>query len=127
MILEINTDMIYSVKTPKVNKVNAIEGVKDLPDRGKPLPVSEEKKQQEETEGPKKNDFDNVAQKLNEHVQRVHRELEFTVDKDSGKTVIKVIDLETKEVIRQIPGDEALKVAKKLNEGSTFEIFNSYF
>ena len=126
-MIEINTDTIYSVKTPKVNKVNAIDEVKNLPDRGKPLPILEEKKQQEETESPKKDDFDNVVEKLNEHVQRVQRELEFSVDKDSGKTVIKVIDLETKEVIRQIPGDEALKVVKKLNEGSTFEIFNSYF
>jgi len=125
-MIEINTNTIYSVKTPKVNKVNASEGAKDLPDRGKSLPVFEEKKQ-EETEKPQKNDFDNAAKKLNEYVQKVRRELEFSVDKDSGKTVIKVIDLETKEVIRQIPGDEALKVAKKLNEGSTFEIFNSYF
>ena len=126
MMIEINIDTIYSVKTPKVNKVNAIEKVKDLPDRGKSLPVFGEKSQ-EENESPKNDDFDNLAKKLNEHVQSVHRELEFSVDKASGKTVIKVIDLETKEVIRQIPGDEALKVAKKLNEESTFEIFNSYF
>jgi flagellar protein FlaG len=126
MMIEINTDTIYSVKTPKVNKVNAIDEVKDLPDRGKSLPVFGEKIQ-EENESPKEEDFDNLAKKLNEHVQSVHRELEFSVDKASGQTVIKVIDLETKEVIRQIPGDEALKVAKKLNEESTFEIFNSYF
>jgi len=38
-------------------------------------------------------------------------QLKFSVDKASGRTVIKIIDPETKEVIRIIPPEETLKVA----------------
>ena len=70
--------------------------------------------------------LDEAVQNLNDHVQTVNRELQFTVDKDSGKTVIKVIDKETHEVIRQIPGEEALNVARRLNEGGELALFSSY-
>ena len=70
--------------------------------------------------------LDEAVQNLNDHVQTVNRELQFSVDKDSGKTVIKVIDKETHEVIRQIPGEEALNVAKRLNEGGELALFSSY-
>ena len=42
----------------------------------------------------------------------------FAIDKDTERTVIKVVDSETKETIRQIPSDEWLKTAKRLKEFS---------
>lgn len=42
-------------------------------------------------------------QELEKRVQNVSRDLQFSVDQDSGKTVIKVLDSRTKEIIRQIP------------------------
>lgn len=53
---------------------------------------------------------------LNDYVQRVGREIHFSVDDDSGQTVIKVMNAETKEVIRQIPPDEVLALAEFLQE-----------
>jgi flagellar protein FlaG len=41
------------------------------------------------------------------------------VDEDLGRIVVKVMDHETKEVIRQIPADEVLQLAKRLKEDST--------
>jgi len=57
-----------------------------------------------------------AVSKLNNHVQNVQRNLSFSVDKDSGQTVIKVYDAQTKEVIRQIPPDETLRLAAQLEE-----------
>lgn len=51
---------------------------------------------------------------LTEHVQNLQRALEFSVDKESGETVVKVVDSETKEVIRQIPSEELLAIANRL-------------
>ncbi|RJQ46666.1 MAG: flagellar protein FlaG [Gammaproteobacteria bacterium] len=51
---------------------------------------------------------------LNDYVQNLRRDLHFTVDEDTGRTVIKVIDSETDEVIRQIPVEEALNLARYL-------------
>jgi flagellar protein FlaG len=42
--------------------------------------------------------------------------LAFKVDEDSGIQIVKVIDVTTGELIRQIPNEEALDIAKKLNE-----------
>lgn len=54
--------------------------------------------------------------KLNNYVQNVQRNLSFSVDKDSGQTVVKVYDVQTNELIRQIPSDESLKLAASISE-----------
>jgi len=53
---------------------------------------------------------DKVAQ-LNQHVQSLNRNLQFQIDDDSGKIIVKVIDSDTEEVVRQIPSEEVLSVS----------------
>ena len=55
-----------------------------------------------------KDRLDEVVAVLNDFVQQIQRDLNFSVDEDSGRTVVKVLDTETKEVIRQIPSQEVL-------------------
>ncbi|MET0379796.1 MAG: flagellar protein FlaG [Spongiibacteraceae bacterium] len=54
--------------------------------------------------------------KLNEHVQNLSRTLSFSIEESTGRTVIKVYDAETDELIRQIPPEETLKLAEILGE-----------
>lgn len=70
--------------------------------------------------------LDETVRGLNEHMKSVQRELHFSVDEDSGRTVIKVMDLATQKIIRQIPNEEALNVARKLDEGIDPALFNAY-
>ena len=42
------------------------------------------------------------------------RNVNFTKDNDSGKTVIKVIDNESKELIKQFPSEELISIAQKI-------------
>lgn len=44
------------------------------------------------------------------------RKLEFSSSEESGRTIVKVVDKESDEVIRQIPSEDFIKVAKKINE-----------
>ena len=44
--------------------------------------------------------------------------LEFSIDEDSKRTIVKVIDVDTKEVVRQMPSEEALRIAKSLDKAS---------
>ena len=44
--------------------------------------------------------------------------IEFSIDQDSKRTVIKVIDQTTKEVLRQFPTQQALDIAKSLEQKS---------
>ena len=52
---------------------------------------------------------------LADRASRMGRDLQFEIDNDSGKTLIKVIDPETDEVVRQIPSEEAVARAKSLD------------
>ena len=52
---------------------------------------------------------------VREFVQSVNNNLEFSVDKDSGQMVVKVVDRSTREVIRQVPSEEMLALAKTLD------------
>ena len=66
------------------------------------------------------------AEQLKEAVARMNKAsqdksqgLEFSIDNDSKRTVVKVIDQTTKEVLRQIPTPEALEIAKALEAKSS--------
>lgn len=48
--------------------------------------------------------------------QSIRRDLKFSMDDESGKVVVKVTDSKTGEVIRQMPSEEALKLAQRLEE-----------
>jgi flagellar protein FlaG len=60
---------------------------------------------------------------LNQYVQNLERKLQFSVDDTSGDTVVRVIDKETDELIRQIPSEELLEVKHAIDEyrGILFE------
>lgn len=63
--------------------------------------------------------------RLNEYVQSVQRDLQFNLDETSGKTVIKVLDRNTQEVIRQIPDELVLKLARNLHQDEPVNLFNA--
>ena len=62
-------------------------------------------------------------QKLNEKMQMLQTSLKVEIDKDTGIQVVKIVDEETKEVIRQLPPETMLKIAKYIDEitGLLFE------
>jgi flagellar protein FlaG len=55
-----------------------------------------------------------AAASLNDYARSTQRELHFTVDSELGRPIVHVIDLSTQEVIRQIPSDVVLKLARNL-------------
>lgn len=57
-----------------------------------------------------------AAKTANEAIQGLRSDLKFTVDEETGINVVKFIDVNTKEVIRQIPAQEMLEIAKRLDE-----------
>jgi len=59
-------------------------------------------------------DLQAVAEQIDSYLRSVGRELEFRVDNASGRTVISVRDQATGELVRQIPSEEALRLAESL-------------
>lgn len=58
---------------------------------------------------------DDAVKNINEALKSLSRNLEFSIDSDSNRSVVKVVDHETGEVIRQMPTPEALEIAKALD------------
>jgi len=67
-----------------------------------------------EKENPKP--IEDVVDNVNEYVQTMSRTLNFSIEKDTGQTVIKVVDSHTDELVRQIPSEEFLELAKALEK-----------
>ena len=65
-----------------------------------------------------------AVSQLNDFVQNVQRDLQFEVDNDLGQTIVKVVDQQTQEVIRQIPDEVALRLAEKLQQDEPLTLFN---
>ncbi len=57
-----------------------------------------------------------VAEKLNQQLEPANTSVRFSVDDRSGQVVIKVMDTEKDEVIRQIPNEEALAWSQAMSK-----------
>lgn len=53
---------------------------------------------------------------IEDFVQSIRRDLNFSLDDSSGRVVIKVTDSVSGDVIRQMPSEEALRLAESLEE-----------
>ena len=79
-------------------------------------PVESNSAAQKAAFAPTKQQVDEAVANINKSLQTLSQDLEFSVDEDSNRTVVKVIDQKTKEVIRQMPTPEALEIAKALDK-----------
>jgi flagellar protein FlaG len=64
-----------------------------------------------------------IVERINQELQGANRELRFNIDDQSGRIVVKVVNTETDEVIRQIPSEEVLALARSAKSGDGM-IFN---
>ena len=62
--------------------------------------------------------LEEMVEYLNGLAQAVQRQLEFSIDGEDGKVYVKVLDAETKDVIREIPSEEIRNMQKHLREVS---------
>lgn len=79
-------------------------------------PVSGPPAPQPEREAPDLQEIQQATARIQEFAQSISRNLSFAVDDGSGKTVIVVSDTQTSEIIRRIPSEEVLHLARTLQE-----------
>ena len=63
-----------------------------------------------------KQSLQKLTESSNQLAQMQDRKLEFTTSQESGRTIVKVIDKENDDVIRQIPSEEFIRVAEKISD-----------
>lgn len=73
-------------------------------------------KKQEAQDEEKRKLMDEAASSLNDLVKTFQRNLKFTVDDESGTSVISVHDAQTNELIRQIPSQDTLELIHNMDK-----------
>ncbi|MHB1061633.1 MAG: flagellar protein FlaG [Thiobacillus sp.] len=56
-----------------------------------------------------------AVQSANAYVQSISTNIQFTLDQDTGRTVVKMVDTETEEVLRQFPSEEMLAISRSID------------
>ncbi|MFC1477717.1 flagellar protein FlaG [candidate division KSB1 bacterium] len=60
--------------------------------------------------------LEKITSELNNDFRIFNTALSFSIDDNTGTTVIKILDRETEKVIREVPPSQLLKLAAKLTE-----------
>jgi flagellar protein FlaG len=58
--------------------------------------------------------IESVTRQIDSFLRSINRSLQFRVDQGTGRLIVSICDAETGEVIRQVPGEEALRIAQNL-------------
>jgi len=58
----------------------------------------------------------NVVDNINKTLSQANRNLEFSVDESTKRQVVKLVDKETGDVVRQFPSEEMLAISRSIDE-----------
>lgn len=95
--------------TTKPETLKAVTGVKEAE-------AKEQAKNKVDQQAFSQSDLADAIKKLNETVKLYKGDLQFTVDDDTQMQIVKVVDKSSKEVIRQIPSPEVIRIAKAIED-----------
>ncbi|HEW92466.1 MAG TPA: flagellar protein FlaG [Thermotogaceae bacterium] len=109
-----NIRNVDSSKIPKIANSSVVTKVNNVKNMDKNV-------QQSQTSDKSQNiTVDEALRTLKEKLEKLsnffQREAQFIFDKDIDKVIIKIKDKDTGEIIRQIPPEVAVKIAKKVDE-----------
>ena len=65
---------------------------------------------------PQKVDVSDAVERIRTQVQGLQRDLNFSVDDSTGHVVVQVLDGDSGKVVRQIPSEDILRLAERLDE-----------
>ena len=57
-----------------------------------------------------------AVETLNKFLASTNNAIEFSLDQDTGQTLVKIVDTDTQVVIRQIPTEQAVEISKDLSK-----------
>lgn len=65
---------------------------------------------------PSSEQLKNVVDGINKALKQANKNLEFSVDKSTNRQVVKLVDTETGDVIRQFPSEEVLAISRAIDQ-----------
>ena len=107
-------DMVLQVQSTGAKPVgnrNPVPANNVMDQEGQTIAVAEV---HAETTEVSRDEMESIVSQLKDYVQSMQRDMDFHVDDATGRVVVQVIDSNTSEVIRQIPAEEILAIARHL-------------
>lgn len=113
---------IKLVSSVPSNLANGQPTVKAVPERAAPVIAPDKLKSQADTTkaatmselNENHADFKKAVIEINKALEKIPTTLAFQVDEASNRFIVNVADISTGELIRQIPGDAVLRIARQL-------------
>lgn len=102
------TPKIVSGKPPEVDKSKAPEKISEE--------ISQVGEAVRENMSVNREMLEKGIEEINKNIKIFNTKLSFSLDEITGRTVIKISDVDTDEVIREVPPAEFLKIAARLSE-----------
>jgi flagellar protein FlaG len=78
--------------------------------------ILEAKAQEFEAQQVQPAETEQAISEVGDFLQSLNRQLSFSVDDTSNRTVVSVVDQSSGDVIRQIPSEEILRIAEKIKD-----------
>ena len=110
-----------SSSQPADNRAGNVTSISPL--KAERTEASQAKEMEKQNEAMRE-ELDDAVSRLNDFVQSVQRDLEFEVNDETGQTVVRVIDQQTEEVVRQIPDELAMRLAENLQQDEPLSLLN---
>lgn len=105
---------ISNLNTATPTGVNAVTSSSELSERQSAREAPEAEATARSAQAPSREQVSRAMNEVRQAIDPVARNLQFSIDEDTGRTVVKVVDVKTKEVIRQIPSEELLAMSRSL-------------
>ncbi len=102
------TNLTQQVK-PQNSSQSAVKNVREIKSENS-------EKVQSPSKTPSPHEIKRIISKINENVSRLNKDVKFSYNDTLKSLVVKVIDVKTGKVIREIPPQEVINLQKKLSE-----------
>ncbi len=80
-------------------------------------PIVAEKPAQKQSPEPAPKEIRQAVEQVRKQVEaKAPNELSFSIDQETGRSVVRIVDRKTGEVLRQIPAQEMLDIAKSIDK-----------
>jgi flagellar protein FlaG len=81
-----------------------------------PVNAAPATEKQDAPQRPSPAELKQAVENINKSLKQSNKNLEFSVDTDTKKVLVKLVDTETGDVIREFPTEEALAIARSIDQ-----------
>ena len=101
---------------PKVERPFAEPSRQAVPAKAIDANKNSQAAQDKNPNNPSSLSVEDAVKRLTDFVAPTQSQISFSIDEESGVSVVKILDSQSKEVIRQFPSEEAIALAQALDK-----------